>query len=121
MPQTLKESFKNASNGLWLAVFQERNMKIHGIAALAALLFAGWLQIGPVKTAVVLLCIAVVMGLELMNTALEATVDLVTDEKQYALAAKAKDAAAGAVLVAAMMALGIGILFFAPPLWSRFF
>ena len=53
------------------------------------------------------------MGLELVNTAVEAAVDLVTEEKKP-LAGKAKDAAAGAVLAAAIAAAVIGLIIFIP-------
>ena len=53
------------------------------------------------------------MSLELVNTAVEAVVDLVTEEKKP-LAKLAKDTAAGAVLIAAIMAAGAGVLIFVP-------
>ena len=61
-----------------------------------------------------------VMGLETVNTAIEAVVDLVTEEKRP-LAKKAKDAAAGAVLIAAIMAAGAGLLIFVPKLFDLLF
>lgn len=63
----------------------------------------------------ILLACALVLGLELLNTALEAVVDLVSPE-QHPLAKAAKDAAAGAVLVASAGALGVGLAVLGPPL-----
>ena len=60
---------------------------------------------------------ALVLSLELMNTALENVVDLVTEEKKQK-AKIAKDAAAGAVLVAAIFSVIIGISIFLPRLLS---
>ena len=60
------------------------------------------------------------MGLETVNTAIEAVVDLVTEEKKP-LAKKAKDAAAGAVLIAAIMAAGAGLLIFLPKFFDLLF
>ncbi|MFR2836786.1 MAG: diacylglycerol kinase family protein, partial [[Clostridium] nexile] len=54
-----------------------------------------------------------ILSLELVNTAMEAVVDLVTEERRP-LAKLAKDTAAGAVLIAAIMAAGVGLLIFVP-------
>ncbi len=117
MPRSVKSIFTSAGDGIYRAFLQEKNMKVHGIAAIAALLLAGILQIGMVKTAIILLCIAFVFAVELMNTALEVFIDFIVEEEYYWAAAKAKDMAAGAVLCAAIFALFIGLLFFLPPIW----
>ena len=65
---------------------------------------------------VCLLLFALVLSLELVNTALEAVVDLVTSERKP-LAKKAKDAAAGAVLMSAIIAAILGGIIFFPKLW----
>ena len=60
-----------------------------------------------------MLLFGLILSLELVNTALEAVVDLVTEERRP-LAKLAKDTAAGAVLIAAIMAAGVGLLIFVP-------
>ena len=60
-----------------------------------------------------------ILALELVNTAVEAVVDLVTEEKKP-LAKVAKDTAAGAVLIAAIMAAAVGCMIFVPKLFSMF-
>ena len=90
-------------------------MKIHCFAAVMVVLFGIALHLSREEWFVCLILFALVMSLELVNTAVEATVDLATD-KIDPLAKKAKDAAAGAVLVAAIFAAVIGLWIFVPKL-----
>lgn len=69
-----------------------------------------------VPLAPIVLCCALVLSLELVNTALEAVVDLVSPQF-HPLAKVAKDAAAAAVLVASVGALGVGAVLLGPALW----
>ncbi len=85
-----------------------------GVAA-AAIGAAAWLQTGLVA---VLLASAIVLVAEMVNTAVEVTVDLASPERRP-LAAAAKDAAAGAVLVAAAFAVVVGVAALGPALWDR--
>ena len=100
-------AFRCAWDGIVYAVRTQRNMKIHlGIAVLAvALGFA--LRIDGASWAAVILCIAAVFAAECVNTAIESVVDLVSPE-YHELARRAKDCAAGAVLVFAHRGPGRG-------------
>ncbi|MGM9980432.1 MAG: diacylglycerol kinase family protein [Turicibacter bilis] len=90
-----------------------RNIKVHYTAALAAVLGGLSFGISKVELLIILLISAQVICLEMVNTAIERTVDLVTSE--YHIYAKiAKDVAAGAVLVAAIFATIIGGIIFLP-------
>ncbi|MCK9910319.1 diacylglycerol kinase family protein, partial [Microbacteriaceae bacterium K1510] len=100
------------------AVKTQRNMQIHVVMAVLALLASWWLRISRGDVLLVFFAIALVFALELVNTAIEATVDLVTEERQP-LAKAAKDASAGAVLVASILSVIIGIAVFAQPLWEK--
>lgn len=71
------------------------------------------MRISVVEWCMCLILFGLILSLELVNTAIEAVVDLVTEERKP-LAKLAKDTAAGAVLVAAIMAAGVGILIFVP-------
>lgn len=90
-------------------------MQIHCCAASLVVIFGFALHISMTEWYICLILFGLVMGLECVNTAVEATVDLVTDERKP-LAKKAKDAAAGAVLVAAIFAAIIGCFIFLPKL-----
>lgn len=88
-------------------------MRIHCTAAAAAAASGIYFHITREEWLVLLLTIGGVISLELVNTAVEKAVDLVT-EKPHPLAKFAKDAASGAVLVFACLSVVIGILIFAP-------
>ena len=113
----LTSSFKYAVAGLYHAFAKERNMKIHGVFTLLVLVFAAYLGITPMEWMVLLLTIGLVVGMELINTSIEALVDLVTEEYRR-FAAIAKNVAAGAVLFCALIAIAIGLIIFLPYLLS---
>lgn len=110
----LFSSFRFAGNGLKLAL-SEPNMRVH-IAAGILISAAGFIfELTRTEWCVLLLTIAGVMSFEMVNTAIEKTVDLVTEEYRP-LAKMAKDLAAGAVLLFAIAAVIIGCLLFIPKL-----
>lgn len=111
--KALIKSFQHAFCGILTSFVIGRNIKVHYIAALAAVLGGLSFGISKVELLIILLISAQVICLEMVNTAIERTVDLVTSE--YQIYAKiAKDVAAGAVLVAAIFATIIGGIIFLP-------
>lgn len=116
---TLAASFRCAWQGITACVRRERNMKIHLCAALAVTAAGVALCISPVEWTVCLILFALVIGGELINTAIEATVDLICPEPDPK-AKLAKDAAAGAVLVFAVFAAIIGCILFLPKVMALF-
>ena len=111
--KALIKSFQHAFCGILTSFVIGRNIKVHYIAALAAILGGLYFGISKVEFLIILLISAQVICLEMVNTAIERTVDLVTSE--YHIYAKiAKDVAAGAVLVAAIFAIVIGGIIFLP-------
>ena len=111
----LYKSFGYAFQGIFNTIRTERNIKIHCVAAILVTIFGIWLQISNTECMSCFILFGLILALELVNTAVEATVDLFTEERKP-LAKTAKDAAAGAVLVAAIFAAVIGILIFIPKL-----
>ncbi|OLN23394.1 diacylglycerol kinase [Domibacillus antri] len=110
----LTASFRFAGNGLKMA-FREPNMRIH-LAAGAIVSAAGFiLSLSRMEWCILILVIAGMLALETVNTAIEKTVDLVTEEYKP-LAGMAKDLAAGAVLLFACAAVIIGMIIFIPKL-----
>ena len=99
----LYKSFGYAFAGIFAVVTKERNMKIHCVAMVCVVIAGFVFHITPVEWCICLTLFGLVMALEMVNTAVEAVVDLVTEERKP-LAKLAKDAAAGAVLIAAIMA-----------------
>ncbi len=102
-------------NGIFYTLKHERNMVIHFLVMILVIIAGIVFEITFVEWGVCFVLFALVLSLELMNTALENVVDLVTDEKKPK-AKVAKDASAGAVLVAAIFAVIIGISIFLPRL-----
>jgi diacylglycerol kinase len=109
----LPSSFAAAWSGLAHTMRTQRNMRIHMAVALMVAGLGGVLRIASWEWCTLVLTVSGVVCLELMNTALEATVDLVTLESRP-LARSAKDAAAAAVLVMAGASVVIGLVIFLP-------
>jgi len=114
--QSLPSAFKNAFMGIMYCIRNERNMKIHMIAACLAVSLAWWFELDSYEMMILLLTISSVLVAEMINTVLEALVDIVSPEKQP-LAKIAKDVAAGAVLITALSSLFIGYLLFFEKIW----
>lgn len=103
----LGRSFGYALRGIMHCIRWERNFRIHLVAAAYVLALAAYLHITGARLALLILTIGGVLALELVNTAAEALVDLVSPQRRP-LAKTAKDTAAGAVLVFAASAAGVG-------------
>lgn len=114
---SLWKSFGYAVEGLRHAVKTQRNFRIHvGIAALVVAVGV-FLDLPLRDWAVLALTIGAVLTGELVNTIVEAVVDLASPE-YHELAKVAKDVAAGTVLVMALTAISVGLLILGPPLWA---
>jgi diacylglycerol kinase (ATP) len=112
-------SFVDAGRGL-RALLDEPNARIQLGAALAAIALGLWLGLAPREWALIVLAIGLVLAGEAFNTAVEALCDRVAPER-HPLVAKAKDVAAGGVLIASLAAAVLGLLVLGPPLWARLF
>lgn len=106
-------SFSYAFRGIWRTFLNERNFRFHTVAAIIVVICGFWFHIELVEWMIVLLLCGGMFALELVNTAIEHTVDLITEEK-HPLAERAKDAAAGAVCVYAAISVMIGLIIFLP-------
>lgn len=115
----ITRSFGYAFEGIHTGILKERNMKIHCLAVILVTAAGTFLGLSAVEWCICLLLFALVISLELVNTAVEAVVDLVTEERKP-LAKIAKDTAAGAVLFASLAAVIIGCIIFIPYLADLF-
>ena len=109
------KGFGYALNGIWHAATTQLNFRVHFVAALMAACLGYALHISTNEWLWIILCIAIVLGAELFNTALEFLTDLVSPEYNKK-AGLVKDMAAGAVLIIAIGALVIGLIIFVPKL-----
>ena len=110
-------SFKYAWAGVSYAFRTQRNFRIHVGVGTLAISLGIFLQLKPVEIAVTAITCGLVMALELLNTAIESLVDLTVKQTYHELAKIAKDCAAAAVLISAMVALIVASVLILPPLW----
>ena len=111
-------AFGHAFRGWWYVLNTQHNAWIHTAVAIIVLLLGLWLKLTARDWAVLVLTIAIVFMAEFLNTAVEAVVDLASPV-HHPLAKVGKDVGAGAVLVAALAAVLIGLLILGPPLWQK--
>ncbi len=113
---TLWKSFGFALAGIWYVIYSQRNAKVHaGIIGLVILLGL-FLQVNATQWAILALSMGMVFSAEMFNTVIESLVDLVSPDF-HPQAKVAKDVAAGAVLLLALMSIAVGVFIFGPPLW----
>lgn len=111
-------SFSYAGQGIRQTWRSELNFRIEIAISILVIGMASFFGLALSEWAILCLTISIVLALELVNTALEAVVDLITDHRYAPLAKVAKDASAGAVFLASIMAVIIGGLIFIPYLWE---
>ena len=112
------QSFKHAFAGLWYVLRTQRNAWIHATITILVVLLGFWLGIERSDWAVIMIAICFVWLAEIINTALEAITDLASPE-QHPLARVGKDVGAGAVLLASITAILLGLLILLPPLINK--
>lgn len=112
-------SFKYALEGIFTGLKEEQNMKIHIAIMILVIIFGILLKISKIEWIICIALFGLVISMELINTAIENVVDLITKEKNEQ-AKIAKDVAAGAVLVSAIASAIIGLIIFVPKVISIF-
>lgn len=115
----LWNSFAFAISGIKSAIKKERNIRIHLLISLLVLICSIYFSISRYEWLFVLLAIGGMLSLELINTAMERVVDLVTLDF-HPLAKQAKDIAAAAVFLYAIFSVVIGIIIFMPRILKLF-
>ncbi|BAZ30924.1 diacylglycerol kinase [Cylindrospermum sp. NIES-4074] len=109
-------SFKYAWAGISYSFQTQRNFRIHVSVCALAIGLSLFLHLQAVEIAIIGITSGLVLALELLNTALESLVDLTVKQTYHELAKVAKDCAAGAVLVSALVALLVAAMLLLPPL-----
>lgn len=109
-------SFKYAWAGIVYGFQTQRNFRIHVVMCVVAISLSVLLHLRTVEIAIIAITSGLVMTLELLNTAIESVVDLTVKQSYHELAKIAKDCAAGAVLISAMVALLVAGVLLLPPL-----
>ena len=113
------DSVGHALNGIDYAISHERNFRIEMVIAIIVSIVSFILKVSVIEWLVLIITMALVLVLEMINTAIERSVDLVTKEYRE-LAKVSKDVAAGAVLIMSMFSVIIGIIIFLPKIINLF-
>lgn len=106
-------SIKNSLNGLIYAYLNEQSLTLHAFLTIFVLISGFYFHISKMQWAILVIVMSIIMITELLNTAIEAVVDLVTD-KYHELAKIAKDCASAAAFIASILAIGLYLYVFLP-------
>ena len=116
--RNILEAFQFAFSGLWYALRTQRNLRIQlAVAGMVAILGV-WLELPADQWALLALTSGLVLIGEMINTVIEKLVDLVCPD-YHPLAKIVKDVMAGVVVLAAIVAVLVGVLVLGPPLWNK--
>lgn len=118
--KSILSSFGNAFTGLFNAIKQERNLKIHLCFIVLVIITGVILKLSKIEWIICILLFGLVISAELINTAIETAVDLASPEI-HNLAKQAKDVASSAVLVLSITSATIGIIIFIPKIYFLIF
>ncbi|RMD58853.1 diacylglycerol kinase family protein [Candidatus Parcubacteria bacterium] len=106
-------SFKFAIRGLIKTFKEEQNLRIQGLAALTVIVLAVWLHLNRWEWLALILAIGIVLILEVLNSAVERVCDLLKP-RLHSYVKEIKDIMSAAVFLAALLAVVVGIIVFAP-------
>lgn len=109
----LPASFRYAARGIWHVLRTEQNAQFHFLATIVAVTLSLVFEISAVEFALILLAIGFVIVSEVVNTIIEDFLDVIHPQHHQAVR-RIKDALAGAVLLAAIIAVSVAILVFGP-------
>jgi diacylglycerol kinase len=110
------KSVPHAFRGIISLIKNDNNFRIHLLAVVVVIIAGTLIQLTETEWLAVIITMGIVLALEAMNTAVETIIDLVSPE-YHDLAKKAKDVAAGAVLLFVFAALGVAVVI----LWNHFY
>ena len=110
--QGFNNTFKNARKGFRLVLKSEMNIRIHIAVALLVLFFAVFLKFSILEFCLLLFVIGLVIVAEMLNTAIEFTLDSIYHNRYSKMVGMAKDISAGAVMFATVISIAVGFLLF---------
>ncbi|HEU5052629.1 MAG TPA: diacylglycerol kinase family protein [Hanamia sp.] len=114
------KSFGWAFNGLKDCILHEKNFRIQYVLAIIVIIVGIFLGLSAIEWAIILLCFAVVLSFEIINSAIEKLCDLVCPDFNLTIK-KVKDMSASAVLLSAIITFIIGCIIFLPKIFALFF
>lgn len=119
--QGFGNTFKNARKGMRLVLKSERNIRVHFVMAAFVLMLGFVLNFSITKLCILLIAIGMVVSTEMLNSALEYSLDAVFHNRYSKLVGMAKDISAGAVMFVTIIAIVIGLVIFIPAFMSLLF
>lgn len=118
-PKRLRDSFGNASKGLYRLLRDEQNARIHVVITLFVFAAGIILQVNRLEAAILFVAVIQVFGMEIINTAIEELIDHLHPHRHETIA-RIKDGMAGAVFISAIIASAVAFLVFYPHVLSLF-
>jgi len=115
--KSFKEKIYNALHGIALAFAAEKNLRIHFAIGLLVLILGIILDVGGEKFCILILTVSLVIVTEMVNSAIEFTIDALYKNKYSNLVRFAKDISAGVVLFVSIAAVIIGLIIFIPEMF----
>lgn len=110
--QGFGSTFRNARKGFRLVIKSEKNIRVHLIVASIVMTAGVLLKFDAIKFCILLLAISSVISAEMLNSAIEFTLDSIYHNKYNRMVGMAKDISAGAVMLCTMISVSIGIILF---------
>ena len=118
--QGFNRTFKNARKGFNLAIRSEMNIRVHAVIAALVIIAAFCLEFSPLEFCILMFVIALVIVTEMLNTAIEFTLDSIYHNRYSRMVGMAKDISAGAVLFATFTSIVVGLVLFGSKLLALF-
>lgn len=115
------DSVEFAITGIKTVYHDERNMRKHSFVGVLVIILGFIFQLNRFEWLWLLLCIFLMLIMEIINTAFENVVDMVTNKHFHPLGKKVKDMAAGAVLITSFFSVVVGLIIFLPKVLQFFF
>ncbi len=110
------KSFKYAFNGIKILILKEHNSRIHLFAAIVVMVAGFYFRISKMEWIALVIAISMVVTVEIFNSMIERTCDIISPERRESVK-EIKDMGAGAVLIASVFALVIGLIIFLPKIF----
>lgn len=119
--QGFGNTFKNARKGFRLVLKSEKNIRVHLIMASIVMIAGVLFRFDAIKFCILLLAISSVMSAEMLNSAIEFTLDSIYHNKYNRMVGMAKDISAGAVMLCTVISISIGVILFGKSLLELIF
>ena len=117
--QGFGSTFRNARKGFRLVIKSEKNIRVHLVVASIVMTAGVLLSFDAIKFCILLLAISSVISAEMLNAAIEFTLDSVYHNKYNRMVGMAKDISAGAVMLCTMISISIGVILFGKSLIEK--